>query len=248
MNEAWYLFQTTIKITMCTKHLKRLFRFMNLEKMNDKIMKRRFQIFQKEKKKFNETFDQHFEWFLKNAHEKYKSFNSKFKISKKRSIFENSYESFESSKKLRAARKVDTSKKIKNLLEKKEKNNENDSSEMIIKNYWNICDENESCSKFFDEKLRAVMMIIQSHILIKAVCLYYAVYLNDSNLCEVHRKTMMNIFNFVSKQSFEILKTRAAKLINHQRNLVNFVTSNIYEKWFNDDLMIFDSVRLIDRK
>ena len=77
------------------------------------------------------------------------------------------------------------------------------------------------------------MMIIrstQSHILIEAVCLYYAVYLSESNLCEVHRRTMMNIFNFASKQFFEILKTRVAEFINHQRNLVNFVTSDICEK------------------
>ena len=224
---------------------------MNFEEMNDKIMRRRFQILQKKEEKFNETFDQYFEWFLKDVHEEYRSFNSKFKISKKRSIFEASYKSFESSKKLRTARKIDASKEIKDLFEKKEKDNENDSSEMINENYWNICDENEFCSRFFDERLRAIMMIIrstQSHILIEAVCLYYAVYLSESNLCEMHKKTMMNIFNFASKQFLEILKTRAAEFINHQKDFANFVTNDICEKWFNDDLMIFDSVRLINRK
>ena len=41
---------------------------------------------------------------------------------------------------------------------------------------------------------------------------------------------MMNIFNFASKQSFEILKIRTAELINHQKDFANFVTNDTCEE------------------
>lgn len=159
-------------------------------------------------------------------------------------------------KKSKSTSTTKTSKKNLNVIDDFdfEKFDDIDEKDVLLKindKYWKNCDKNDKCSMFLKKRLRAAMIetkSTQNHILIKVVCFCYAMYLSDSDLCKMHKRTMMNLFNFASKQSFEIRKIRTIELIKHQRNLNNFVTNDVCKNWFNDDLLIIDNIELTDKK